>query len=766
MTHRHGSQSQKHVHWIKGSLTCAVLIPALLTPNLSLAVAACATPYVGAPSCSQKADPGSASTPTELGVHIGNPIEAIGGNKYQQETDYQAVGSALTWTRHYNSALVHRDIGLGPGWTHSWQLDAFVYLDGRLGVRQSDGRTVVFTHVPGTAEPAVFKAQYSSDGIAIRSPELEWILGDGRRVSFKGPRPVTFHDREGRSIDLRYDAGRLADIQDSFGRTLSINYVTTDEPLPAFGGDERPKPIGAIESVQLPTGDSVHYAFGPNRLLIEAERTDGETVSYGYGDPRWPANLTHRHSTDSKRASKWQYDDQGRANYWQSAPGGLSLIVSRSKDVPIEDTTATVRYSDGRVRTVQNKEVVSSGDPVFSQLSESTERNTSQWARFEQSIVATATPISGTHDLLATATIDHDAFPVRLAFDSTGTLINADFGEQSLGDIATRFTTGELPACIPGAVFSQDSLIRRLGELATGAPACSSDAVLLHSTLDSVVERLQTPRHSLRKIGLPIPSPQNTRCGFPGAGGAEREVDCDAWAQHYELAGYADCAYDGSVCPHEAHRIDPASIGMSESDFHDTGFDAELFYDPAKDTYILSFRGTDTEGDDWTANFAQGAGNQSRQYDLAEQLAKSLLYALPQEQIRITGHSLGGGLASHAGLILGAQTTVFNPAALHPNTAEAAGTSEEYANAEDTIEVVRVDGDPVSGINNISQSLGLGAGLAPGNHTVLESPPDAWLQARPGRAFWRPDDAYERHSMDAVFESLRIDLDEHCGVTV
>jgi len=109
MTHRHGSQSQKHVHWIKGSLTCAVLIPALLTPNLSLAVAACATPYVGAPSCSQKEDPGSASTPTELGVHIGNPIEAIGGNKYQQETDYQAVGSALTWTRHYNSALVHLD---------------------------------------------------------------------------------------------------------------------------------------------------------------------------------------------------------------------------------------------------------------------------------------------------------------------------------------------------------------------------------------------------------------------------------------------------------------------------------------------------------------------------------------------------------------------------------------------------------------------------------------------------------------------------------
>lgn len=109
----------------------------------------------------------------------------------------------------------------------------------------------------------------------------------------------------------------------------------------------------------------------------------------------------------------------------------------------------------------------------------------------------------------------------------------------------------------------------------------------------------------------------------------------------------------------------------------DWRLDASLFYG--------------TRGD-WTVDFAQGLGTETSQYrsalQYAEQAARQAMNDYDGRLI-ITGHSLGGGLATAAGIRIRALSEFddlkvhvrgYNPAGLHPNTAERAGGTLTMAN--------------------------------------------------------------------------------------
>ncbi len=93
-------------------------------------------------------------------------------------------------------------------------------------------------------------------------------------------------------------------------------------------------------------------------------------------------------------------------------------------------------------------------------------------------------------------------------------------------------------------------------------------------------------------------------------------------------------------------------------------------------------------------NIPQGLGLRADYYDRAMDAAR-LLQSQPGLDFEITGHSLGGGIASAAGAVTGVQTTTFNAAGLHPNTA--ARYVEENGGAvhdlRATITAFQVDGD-------------------------------------------------------------------------
>jgi hypothetical protein len=89
--------------------------------------------------------------------------------------------------------------------------------------------------------------------------------------------------------------------------------------------------------------------------------------------------------------------------------------------------------------------------------------------------------------------------------------------------------------------------------------------------------------------------------------------------------------------------------------------------------YVLAFGGTDDniwelEFNDWRNNIKQGLGWSAPQYTAAMEIGDAVGAAVGQTQLIVTGHSLGGGLASAAALVAGVRADTFNGAGLHEYT--------------------------------------------------------------------------------------------------
>ena len=126
-------------------------------------------------------------------------------------------------------------------------------------------------------------------------------------------------------------------------------------------------------------------------------------------------------------------------------------------------------------------------------------------------------------------------------------------------------------------------------------------------------------------------------------------------------------------------------LGITEGELWDqsAGFKADLYKDK-NGNYILAFRGTNSDprdkGErdlpllpDWSKdwiddNVAQGVGMGSKQYKNAIKLSEKVKSKVGKKKLTITGHSLGGGLATASGAATGCETYAFNPAGVHPNT--------------------------------------------------------------------------------------------------
>ncbi|GAB3637094.1 hypothetical protein GCM10027422_26840 [Hymenobacter arcticus] len=111
-----------------------------------------------------------------------------------------------------------------------------------------------------------------------------------------------------------------------------------------------------------------------------------------------------------------------------------------------------------------------------------------------------------------------------------------------------------------------------------------------------------------------------------------------------------------------------ARKGITKAMLNDpkSGFKAALyessFERPPKT--VVAYAGTE-DGADWSTNLQQGIGIETKQYNSAMQLAKKVTKNFAKGTVDITGHSLGGGLASAAVVVTGAKGYTFNAAGLH-----------------------------------------------------------------------------------------------------
>lgn len=100
-----------------------------------------------------------------------------------------------------------------------------------------------------------------------------------------------------------------------------------------------------------------------------------------------------------------------------------------------------------------------------------------------------------------------------------------------------------------------------------------------------------------------------------------------------------------------------------------TGLEAKVYR--KGDTYVLVFEGTtgDDNGTDWGANVGNGAGGVPKQYRQALDIALRFkqVYGSRGDTV-VTGHSLGGGLATFAGVGAGIETYTYNASGLGPGS--------------------------------------------------------------------------------------------------
>jgi len=757
--------------------TVCVLLFTLISPS-SASAQHCAI-EAGSPSCGVNQDIGSNRQDWTPGHHVGNPIDVISGNKYQVELDYQALGSALSFKRHYNTALVEHDNRLGHGWRHSYHVVLSRISNDQYQIVQSDGRRILFSRSLGASasdsdsDVNIFKPRQSADGELQQSDLFVWRLPDGRQFTFHGSFliRIDFDDETKNHLELFYEQRKLRTITDQFNRKLTLEYTGGDMGLDRYDTHRAQPMPGHLERLILPNGQSIQYGYDSTKNLTRVQYPENSSHAYEYSDNQWTHHLTKRSylaedallTTDTR---SWAYDFHGRANQYRSNNSKTNLdIVYRDESsnadsgtvhVHYEDTGAVISYAwqlnrSGTDRLVtaiterpcadcdektfippRSDESSPLVDPPFT-IDQSAQPD-DQNDRPNPSVRSIQQPrliqSSGSTDTFLLPSGEQ----LRLSTDRTGNIINIANDQLDLrsaldniarGNTQCTGTTKEDCKKQLETLIMQADEIRRASQLTGGVSARSVN----------------------NGPGCSLP---------PGRSCSELERD-------YEMAVLSQCVYHSGPCNSVWQVVNPTSIGMTQTEFEEgEGFFARLYQHPSSNEYVLAFRGS-LEFTDWVEDLSQMNGRATPQYLRAEKLSKSLSLYIPMLNISYTGHSLGGGLATVAALANSRQATIFNSAALHPETARK--LSIPYNNANLYVDNLTVDGEIVTLVQD----------YPPTSPSIFdstdqrESHPERIYYPAPGNRFVLPATSnnlgsIDRHKTDAVVNSVRMILQNACGV--
>jgi len=176
----------------------------------------------------------------------------------------------LAFTRSYSSHFHRRDVGFGPGWTHTyaWRLER----RRRMRAWTSAGVWIEWAELQDGPSLGPFGW--------VLTPHAEgyWLdADDGMLRDFRpGPNPDVWllhavRDGFGNRIALHYDNGNLAEIHDSVGRRVALSH------------DERGH-LTALRFVRQ-QGEAVpfaHYEYDDAGYLVRTVDADGHAARYDY----------------------------------------------------------------------------------------------------------------------------------------------------------------------------------------------------------------------------------------------------------------------------------------------------------------------------------------------------------------------------------------------------------------------------------------------------------------------------------------------------
>ncbi|NJC47640.1 UNVERIFIED_ORG: hypothetical protein GGR78_000861 [Xanthomonas campestris] len=204
-------------------------------------------------------------------------------------------------------------------------------------------------------------------------------------------------------------------------------------------------------------------------------------------------------------------------------------------------------------------------------------------------------------------------------------------------------------------------------------------------------------------------------------------------------------------------RMDDSTLqraGIDPGLLHDakSGFDA-AFYRNEQGQVVLGFCGTD-EGKDWKHNLGQGLGFDDAQYASAIQLGSQAKQAFG-DQVVISGHSLGGGLAAASAMVNDIPAVTYNAAGVNDRTLERQGldasAAKDYASSE-LIRGYHVKNEILTHLQEDSIPLKWAMPNAAGHQIELPEPDPLSFGRRlvPGRMLMHRLDL---HGMDSVMKA-------------
>lgn len=184
-----------------------------------------------------------------------------------------------------------------------------------------------------------------------------------------------------------------------------------------------------------------------------------------------------------------------------------------------------------------------------------------------------------------------------------------------------------------------------------------------------------------------------------------------------EDARLSESVYQTEGAPEGWTRLqgDQLPPELRNATFHDdsSGFYSDLYRNDIDGSYRLVYRGTQAEtwsqwnGNDWLWGNSQGAGHGSTQYNQAVDLARQVdgVYG---GNLGMTGHSLGGGLASAGALATGNHANTFNAAGLHENSFDIYGLDPSNVNGQ--VDVYQTQGEILT---ELQENVPVSSGLMP-----------------------------------------------------
>lgn len=273
--------------------------------------------------------------PAQCEASVGNPINVINGNKYQEEIDYRGKGfMPLEFIRYYNSNS-NSSSGFGPKWSHSYSRFITTTTEDINGIEQAvaklnrdNGQVIRFYKDRKTWLP-VHADVRSTLTLSSKKWTYTTELGLVEVYNQQGQLQSITHI-DGNMYTLEYSAeGKLNYVYSPNSSRLSFEYNADNKIQRVTGGFDNSYKYYSTDSIML---SRVLPTFGK-----------GSSRDYHYEDENFVSLLSGITDENDDRVVTWTYNDKGQA-ISSSNGDGINLVNIEYYN----DGSRRVTHADGK----------------------------------------------------------------------------------------------------------------------------------------------------------------------------------------------------------------------------------------------------------------------------------------------------------------------------------------------------------------------------------------------------------------------------------